>query len=70
MTRTTVNSDLRDRSPTSAAVAEEIRRVVRNQLEYCEAAIKERNESRALEELDDAIRRLRRIADQLHSDDV
>ena len=68
MTRTAMNPDLRDRPPRSAAVADEIRRVVRNQLEDCETAIKEQNNARALEELDDAIRRLRRIADRLHGE--
>ncbi len=49
----------------AAAVAYEIRRVVRGQLDDCERAIKSENYSRALNELDDAVRKLKRIASSL-----
>jgi hypothetical protein len=52
----------------SAAVASEIRRVIRNELDDCERAIKNNDESRALNELDDAIRKLKRIANRLDSE--
>jgi|HubBroStandDraft_6_1064221.scaffolds.fasta_scaffold7487860_1 hypothetical protein len=51
----------------SAFVAAEIGRVIRNELDDCERAIKNNDEKRALDELDDAIRKLKRIASQLDS---
>jgi hypothetical protein len=52
----------------STAVAYEIRRVIRNELDDCERAIKNKDDSRALNELDDAIRKLKRLASQLDSE--
>jgi hypothetical protein len=52
---------------SATALAEEIKRVIRNELDDCERAIKNKDDSRALNELDDAIRKLKRIADQLYS---
>jgi hypothetical protein len=49
----------------STLLAAEIRRVIRNELDDCERAIKNEDEKRALDELDDAIRKLKRIANQL-----
>jgi hypothetical protein len=46
-------------------IADEIRRIVRNQLSECERAIKHENQSRARRELDDAVRKLKRLADQI-----
>jgi hypothetical protein len=52
----------------SASLAAEIRRVIRNELDDCERAIKSDDDKRALNELDDAIRKLKRIANQLDSE--
>jgi hypothetical protein len=51
----------------SSLIAAEIRRVIRNELDDCERAIKNNDEKRALDELDDAVRKLKRIAGQLES---
>lgn len=51
----------------NAFVAAEIRRVIRNELDDCERAIKNKDERRALDELDDGVRKLKRIAAQLDS---
>lgn len=48
-------------------VASEIRRIIRNELDDCERAIKNMDEKRALDALDDAVRKLKRIASQLDS---
>ena len=53
---------------SATALADEIKRVIRNELDDCERAIKSDNDRVALNELDDAIRKLKRIADQLYSE--
>ena len=47
---------------TKAQLADEIRKIVRMQLDDCERAIKAGTRSIALYELEDAARRLRKIA--------
>ena len=49
----------------NSLISAEIRRIIRNELDDCERAIKNEDEKRALDELDDAIRKLKRIANQL-----
>jgi len=46
-------------------VAHEIRRVIRVELDDCERAIRAGEYDRAINELDDAITKLKRLADQL-----
>ncbi|WP_161497237.1 hypothetical protein [Bradyrhizobium nitroreducens] len=43
----------------------EIRQLLRNELDDCDRAIRNENLSRARNELDDAMRKLKRIADTL-----
>jgi hypothetical protein len=50
--------------------ASEIKRVIRNELDDCERAIKAKDESRALSELDDAVRKLKRIATRIDIENV
>jgi hypothetical protein len=45
--------------------AEEIRRVIRRELDDCERALNSNDVPKAKSELDDAIRKLKRIADDL-----
>jgi len=47
---------------TSGEMADAIRRIIRRELDDCERAIKNGDEDRALRELDDAIRKLKRLA--------
>ncbi len=47
------------------AAADEIRRVIRNELDDVERAIKADDDRKALNELDDAVRKLKRIANDL-----
>jgi hypothetical protein len=49
----------------SSEAADEIRRVIRHQLDDCERALRAGDTTRALRELDDAVTKLRRLADQL-----
>jgi hypothetical protein len=51
---------------SGASIAEEIRRVIRQELDDCERALKNNDIRTALSELDDAVRKLRRLADQVH----
>lgn len=46
----------------ASEAAEQIRRVIRVELDDVEIAIKADNKSKALDELDDAVRKLKRIA--------
>jgi hypothetical protein len=48
-----------------AGIAEGIKRVIRNELDDCERAIRGKDDDRALRELDDAVTKLKRLADQL-----
>lgn len=48
-----------------AEAAEAIRRVLRNELDDCERAIKANDDRRALSELDDAMTKLKRIMNAL-----
>lgn len=50
-------------SPTETA--EEIRRIIRRELDDVERAIKANDDRKALSELDDAVRKLKRIANSL-----
>ncbi|WP_316227721.1 hypothetical protein [Bradyrhizobium sp. SZCCHNR3015] len=50
---------------TPEQAAHEIRRVLRNELDDCERAIKNEDLHRARNELDDAMRKLKRIANSL-----
>ncbi|ESW95642.1 hypothetical protein X769_28230 [Mesorhizobium sp. LSJC268A00] len=50
---------------SASSVASEIERVVRNELDDCERAIKSDNKTRALSEVDDAMRKLKRLADEV-----
>lgn len=50
---------------TPHQAANEIRRLLRNELDDCDRAIRSENLSRARGELDDAMRKLKRIADSL-----
>jgi hypothetical protein len=45
--------------------AYEIRRIIRNELDDCERAINGKEYDKAKSELDDAVRKLKRIADNL-----
>jgi hypothetical protein len=49
----------------ASEAAEQIRRVIRVELDDVEIAIKADNKSKALDELDDAVRKLKRIANGL-----
>jgi hypothetical protein len=51
----------------NAAFAHEIQRIIRNELDDCERAIRNEDPHRALNELDDAVRKLERITAQLLS---
>lgn len=51
---------------TPAEAVAEIRRVLRRELDDCERAIRDEDPERALSELDDAVRRLKRIANSLN----
>jgi hypothetical protein len=48
---------------TARSLAEEIRRVVRNELDDADRAIKNGDPAKARRELDDAVSKLKRIAD-------
>ena len=50
---------------SASSVAAEIERVVRNELDDCERAIKNGDSHRALSELDDAVRKLKRLATEV-----
>lgn len=50
---------------TNSEIANEIRRVIRNELDDCERALKTGDTAKALRELDDAVTKLRRLANQL-----
>jgi protein tyrosine phosphatase (PTP) superfamily phosphohydrolase (DUF442 family) len=50
---------------TKSQIAAEIRKIVKNQLDDCERAIKAGTRSIALYELEDAAKRLKKIADFL-----
>jgi protein tyrosine phosphatase (PTP) superfamily phosphohydrolase (DUF442 family) len=52
---------------TKRQIAAEIRKIVKNQLDDCERAIKAGTRSIALYELEDAAKRLKKIADLLGS---
>ena len=52
---------------TKRQIAAEIRKIVKNQLEDCERAVKAGTRSIALYELEDAAKRLKKIADLLGS---
>ncbi|HEY0353660.1 MAG TPA: hypothetical protein VGC68_08520 [Enterovirga sp.] len=52
---------------TKSQIAAEIRKIVQNQLDDCERAIKAGTRSIALYELEDAAKRLKKIADLLGS---
>jgi hypothetical protein len=45
--------------------ADEIRRLIRHPLDDCESALRAGGTTRALRELDEAVTKLRRLADQL-----
>lgn len=47
---------------TKAQIAAELKRIVANQLDDCERAIKSGTKTIALNELEDAMRRLKRLA--------
>jgi hypothetical protein len=49
----------------AASAADEIRRVLRNELDDVERAINAKDDRKALNELDDAVRKLKRIANDL-----
>ncbi len=49
----------------ASEVAYAIRRIIRNELDDCERAIDANNLSKAKSELDDAVRKLKRIANAL-----
>ena len=49
----------------ASEAAEQIRRVIRVELDDVEIAIKADNKVKALDELDDAVRKLKRIANDL-----
>jgi hypothetical protein len=49
----------------AASAADEIRRVIRRELDDVERAIKANDDRKALSELDDAVRKLKRIANDL-----
>ena len=49
----------------AASAADEIRRVIRRELDDVERAIKAKDDRKALSELDDAVRKLKRIANDL-----
>ena len=46
-------------------IANEIRRVIKGELDDCERAINANNKKLALNELDDAMRKLKLLSDQL-----
>lgn len=50
---------------TKSQIAAEIRKIIKNQLDDCERAIKAGTRSIALYELEDAAKRLKKIADFL-----
>jgi protein tyrosine phosphatase (PTP) superfamily phosphohydrolase (DUF442 family) len=52
---------------TKSQIAAEIRKIIKNQLDDCERAIKAGTRSIALYELEDAAKRLKKIADFLES---
>jgi protein tyrosine phosphatase (PTP) superfamily phosphohydrolase (DUF442 family) len=52
---------------TKSQIAAEIRKILKNQLDDCERAIKAGTRSIALYELEDAAKRLKKIADLLGS---
>jgi hypothetical protein len=52
---------------TKSQIAAEIRKIINNQLDDCERAIKAGTRSIALYELEDAAKRLKKIADLLGS---
>jgi hypothetical protein len=52
---------------TKSQIAAEIRKIIKNQLDDCERAIKAGTRSIALYELEDAAKRLKKIADFLDS---
>lgn len=54
-----------ERNMDAASAADEIRRVLRNELDDAERAIKAKDDRKALNELDDAMRKLKRIANDL-----
>ena len=45
-------------------IAKQIRRIIRDELDYCERALKAEDTARALRDLDDAVTKLKRLADQ------
>ncbi len=53
----------------AATAANEIRSVIRRELDDVETAIRGGRRERALDELDDAVRKLKKIADQLRTND-
>jgi hypothetical protein len=53
------------RSVDPKQVAYEIRRVIRGEFDDCERAIRAGEYDRAINELDDAVTKLKRLADQL-----
>lgn len=46
-------------------IADTIRRIIRNELDDCERAIKNSDNHRALRELDDAVTKLKRMVNQI-----
>ncbi len=52
---------------TGEKIAYEIKRIIHNQLEDCERAIKNEDSRRALSEIDDAMRKLKRLANSIQS---